>query len=337
MRISLISNPPYNIRWSPPPFAQMQSRFADYGVPPESNANYAFVLTGLDQVTERAVYILPNGALASAEDADIRRSLVESNCIEFVIALPDKMFESTNIPTCIIGLSRAKETSDIMMLDMRKSFEVVIREQRGQYGRKSHTERVYKKGVKVLADTQKALDVITNLTDIEGFSRRVSVEDVRTNGWNVSPARYVETPAAEIKRRPYADILSDINHIIAEKNALKVTINETLAKQLGLYEIALLASKETGMDKPARAVGGEIMRDNYITLTKNKGELSFSNASKENISSILIMILNVWKQHIYYLNGEENRYLIEFRDALLPDLMSGEIGLSPEPGEEVEG
>lgn len=32
-----------------------------------------------------------------------------------------------------------------------------------------------------------------------------------------------------------------------------------------------------------------------------------------------------WKQMIMYLNNEENRYLAEFRDALLPELMSGRI------------
>ncbi len=38
-----------------------------------------------------------------------------------------------------------------------------------------------------------------------------------------------------------------------------------------------------------------------------------------------MMIFNTWKQHIYYLNFEENRYLAELRDALLPELMSGKI------------
>ena len=33
----------------------------------------------------------------------------------------------------------------------------------------------------------------------------------------------------------------------------------------------------------------------------------------------------MYKQHIYYLNEEENRYLIELRDALLPELMNGNL------------
>ena len=41
-----------------------------------------------------------------------------------------------------------------------------------------------------------------------------------------------------------------------------------------------------------------------------------------------MLIFNMWKQHIYYLNIEENRYLVELRDALLPELMSGKIDVS---------
>lgn len=40
------------------------------------------------------------------------------------------------------------------------------------------------------------------------------------------------------------------------------------------------------------------------------------------------MIMQTWKQHIYYLNQQENRYLAELRDALIPDLMSGKIDVT---------
>lgn len=59
--------------------------------------------------------------------------------------------------------------------------------------------------------------------------------------------------------------------------------------------------------------------------SKKKNEIRFENNSKDILSSILVLILNSWKQHIFYLNQEENRYLAELRDALLPELMSGKI------------
>lgn len=46
---ALISNPPFNLKWESPPFAQIQPRFADFSVPPESNANFAFILSGLQK------------------------------------------------------------------------------------------------------------------------------------------------------------------------------------------------------------------------------------------------------------------------------------------------
>lgn len=77
-----------------------------------------------------------------------------------------------------------------------------------------------------------------------------------------------------------------------------------------------------------KQLGAEpLAKQNYFTASKNKNEIKFENGSKDILSSVLMMILNTWKQHIYYLNNEENHYLAELRDALLPDLMSGKIEL----------
>ena len=57
-----ISNPPYNIKWEVPLFAQMDARFYECGVPPKSNANFAFVLSGFEKA-DKAAYILPNAVL----------------------------------------------------------------------------------------------------------------------------------------------------------------------------------------------------------------------------------------------------------------------------------
>ena len=46
---ALISNPPFNLKWESPPFAQIQPRFAEFDVPPDSNANFAFVLSGVQK------------------------------------------------------------------------------------------------------------------------------------------------------------------------------------------------------------------------------------------------------------------------------------------------
>ena len=75
----------------------------------------------------------------------------------------------------------------------------------------------------------------------------------------------------------------------------------------------------------AKLGADKLERQDYFITSKKKNEIKFENNSKEQLSSILIMILQNWKQHIFYLNQEENRYLAELRDALLPELMSGKI------------
>ncbi len=332
--VSLISNPPYNMKWKLPPFAQLQSRFNDCELPPESNANYAFILTALDMIDGKAVFLLPCGALSSdnAQEKEIRRYLVEINYIEAVITCPDKMFEATSIPVCIIVFNKQKETAQVSMIDMRQTFEVEEREQRGQYGGASHEKRVYKKQVNVFSaeDMEKALFAISEKRNEPGFSKTVGIEDIKQNDYILTPARYIELQDVEAQHREYRDIVEDLNAVIAEKNLCKLTINESLAKTLG-FDVNLYKQDQGDNelnDLIQKIAGEKIQKTNYFTASKNAGEMKFENTSKQNISSVLLMILNMWKQHIFYLNKEENRYLAELRDALLLDLMSGKIDVS---------
>lgn len=332
---SCISNPPYNMKWKIPPFAQLQPRFNDCELPPESNANYAFILTALDNCNEKVSMILPCGVLSSevVSEKRIRQYLVKKNLIESVILCPDKMFEATSIPTCLLTLNKKKETTHIAFLDMRKTCDVEQREQNGQFGGASHENRTYKKAVNVFSDEQmeSAIDSIINQKSIPEFSKSVSVQTISENDYCLAPSRYIEFQEKDFVHRDYGEIIDDLNRVINEKNGLKLTMNETLAKSIGLYDIFQIfkQSEETAdaMNHMLAFTGKKIEKENFISMTKKAGELKFENGSKNSISTILLSILQMWKQHIMYLNNEENRYLVELRDALLPDLMSGKIDL----------
>ena len=145
----------------------------------------------------------------------------------------------------------------------------------------------------------------------------------------LTPSRYIESQETNLKHREYADIVSDLNRIIEEKNGLKLTMNESLAKSIGLYDVFVMfkSSQETNesINEMLKIIDQKIEKENFIFMSKKAGEIKFENGSKDSISTILMSIMQMWKQHIMYLNNEENRYLIELRDALLPDLMSGKI------------
>lgn len=330
-----ISNPPYNMKWEQPVFAQLQNRFSQCEVPPESNANYAFVLTALGDINGKASFILPNGVLSTdnQKEKQIRQYLVEMNFIESIIVCPDKMFEVTSIPTCIITFNKNKQHSTVEMIDLRQRYETEQRMQNGQFGGKSHTNRTYAKEVKVISESQiqDVLIQIEQYGNIAGYCKAVSIEEIKKNDYVLTPSRYIEFENIENAHRPYNEIVADINRIVTEKNNCKLTINETIAKSLG-FDIELFKqdnSTNNDFSKLTEKICGEkIVKNDYFKTTKNKNEITFANNSKENISSILMMIFNTWKQHIYYLNVEENRYLAELRDALLPELMRGKIDIS---------
>lgn len=333
---ALISNPPYNMKWEVPPFAQMQGRFAEcYVVPPESNANYAFILTGLEE-HDRCVFLLPCSVMSSKvkEEKAIRTWLIEKNLIEAVIICPDNMFECTGIGTCIIILDKNKKTATTEMVDLRRKYKEEIREQNGQYGGASHTNRTYKKTIKVIPEEimNEAILAIEERKSIPDFCKAVSIEKMKEDGYTLLASHYLDMAEIEIEHRSYADIVNDINRVTQEKNACKLTINETLAKGIG-FDIDLYKQdqQDAGLNDLLVKLGADKLdRQDYFTASKKKNEIKFENNSKEQLSSVLVMILQNWKQHIYYLNQEENRYLAELRDALLPELMSGRIKLDEE-------
>ena len=322
MAISLISNPPYNLRWKAPQLAGFLPQYAGYTIPPDSNANMAFVLSALNWIDNRAVVLLPNNVLSSSQkqEQSIRQELISQNLLLAVISLPGDMFESTSIPTCLLVFDKHKETRRIAMIDLTDKCDEEVRDQRGQFGGASHEGRTYHKTVKVISDSiiSKCTELINNGKDEEGFCRWVSPEEIPD--WNLTPKRYFEVKT-EFVHRAFADIASDYNRIIAQKNSIQIKMNKTAAKRLG-YDC--MAGDKPDLTESFAVVGQKADKEKNITFSADDG-ITIRVSTKDGIHPLILDFLNHWRQMIVYLNNEENRYLAEFLDALLPDLMSGKI------------
>lgn len=334
---SLISNPPYNMRWQLPIFAQLQSRFADYELPPESNSNYAFILTAVNWIDDKAALLLPNGVLSTdnKKEQKIKEQLIKNNLIEAVITLPDKMFVSTTIGTCVLLLNKAKSHDKIIMVDLRQSYQEEQRNQNGQFGGNSHEKRTYHKVFKILSDDviKKTVESIEKVQDIPEFSKAVTIKEVADNDYILTTSRYIEFQYKEQTHRPYVDIIKNINDIVRARNSCKLIINESLAKQFGfnieLYKSSIKNSKDNCKNIMG-TLGEKLLQDDYIAFTKNKNEICFKSNDKEVLSHLFRFFILRWQQDLDSLNNLENVYLEELRDAMLPDLMSGKINVSNE-------
>jgi len=317
------------MKWNHPFFAQSQARF-DLGLPPENNANFAFVLTALDK-TEKAVFILPNSVLSTEDknEAIIKKNLVDNNILEAVIELPENMFESTGIPTFILIFNKEKTHYRVQMINLKEKAMEKVREQRGQYG-KTNTQRVYHKKMNVLPEEtiSEVLSVIENRKNEVGFTKSVSVEDVKKENYMLSPRRYVENEDREEIHRSYEEIIRDLNRVIKNKNGVKITVNETIAKDLGVYDLAkdFERSKKTNaeMNEMLKIISPDlkINKEDIVSLSRYK-EMKFEVKDFDRMPEIIALFINMWKQYVMTMNSEENRLLVELRDALLPDLMSG--------------
>lgn len=133
--------------------------------------------------------------------------------------------------------------------------------------------------------------------------------------------------------RDFNAIISDINRVIRERNVIKVTVNKVWAERLGLTEVikdceasneVVKAINESFSSFKNYDVKEKIIENKYIQSSTSK-IFCIENTDKEILSSIMPFFMNMYKQHVYYLNMEENRLLAELRDSMLPVLMNGEI------------
>ena len=330
-----ISNPPYNIKWNAPSELEALSDGRFPVIPPASNANYAFVLHCLHRAINKAILILPNGIASQRTESEVRKYLIDNDLIETVISIPNNMFECTNIATCIMVLNKNKKNKGkVTLIHSVENCVTEEREQNGQFGGKSHTNRTYKKKYNVLGDEniQKILDVIENQQEISKFSVIKTNEQIAEKKYMLAPSMYFDVNIEDFESEPHRDfqeIADNINYISRMRNACKLVINETVAKRLGfdidLYKNSKENSKQ--VKEQMKKIGVDVEIEDYIQFTKNKNEFVFKCNDKELFPDIFNHFLSIWKNQISLLNTMENQYLLELRDSLLPDLMNGKIEL----------
>lgn len=160
---------------------------AIYKTPPEKNGDYAFLLHILKSLksTGKGACILPHGVLFRGNaEAEIRKSLIQRGYIKGIIGLPANLFFGTGIPACVIVLDKegANERHHIFMIDASKGF---IKD-----GNKNRLRE---------QDIHKIVDVFTKQTDVPGYSRLVSIEEISDpkNDYNLNIPRYIDSQETE--------------------------------------------------------------------------------------------------------------------------------------------
>lgn len=154
----------------------------EWGVPPASKGDYAFVLhmlASLDANNGRMAVVLPHGVLfRGASEGKIRRQLVEMNLLDAVIGLPANLFYGTGIPACILIFRKNRACRDVLFIDASGE---------GNFEKGKNQNLLRDSDIRRIVDTYQAR------RNEDKYSYAASFDEIKENDFNLNIPRYVDT------------------------------------------------------------------------------------------------------------------------------------------------
>lgn len=183
-----VANPPYSIKdWESEIFkTNKYGRLEGYDMPPEKNADYAFVLHIIKSmnVNGRAGIVLPHGVLfRGGAEGRIREQILKNDLIEAVIALPSKLFYGTGIPAAILILNKNKpenKKNKVLVIGAEKDF---------LEGKNQNSLRPQ--------DINKIVKAYDGYSDIEKYAQVVSIKEIANNDYGLNISQYIDSTEQE--------------------------------------------------------------------------------------------------------------------------------------------
>lgn len=180
----IVANPPFSADWkgdSDPALAH-DERFSQYGrLAPKGAADYAFVTHMLYHLSDNGTMaiVLPHGVLfRSGAEGQIRQHIIEKqNYLDAVIGLPANLFYGTSIPATVLVFKKCrKEDGDILFIDASREFE-----------KGKNQNRLTNENIAKIFETYK------NRQEIEKYSHKATLDEIKENEFNLNIPRYVDT------------------------------------------------------------------------------------------------------------------------------------------------
>ena len=217
----VVSVPPRSLvlgeQWDPSQATEDPfSRFLR-GVPPKTHPETAYLLHMVESMA------LPGGRMAGVfslgtlfrggTEQEIRARLVEENLLDAVIALPEKILYETRTPMALLILKQGRTDDSIMFIDASNSYK----------RDRSHNWLAFEQ-------KQAVLEAYRSRSDIPGYARLVSREEIRANECNLQVPRYVQPITAGCKS--VRELTSEHKSLLRDLRSIGTNIDR-LALELG--------------------------------------------------------------------------------------------------------
>jgi len=200
----IMANPPFNLKGWYDENLKNDPRWSDYVTPPESNANYAWILHMLSHLKPAdgvAGFLLANGALNDSDTLEIRKKLIQNDKVEAIVVLPRELFITTDISVTLWILNQNKKGGNYHGRNLRnREHEILFMDLR-QWRENPVKGENKKKVCLVTEQIEKASEFYhkwqSQGTDgskyeVPELYRSVGIAEIESNGWALTPSKYIE-------------------------------------------------------------------------------------------------------------------------------------------------
>ena len=201
----------------------------DWGVPPTSKGDYAFVmhfLHSLDDATGRMCIVLPHGVLfRGASEGKIRQTIIEKfNFLDAVIGLPANLFYGAGIPACILIFRKNRGANNHVLFVDASGDE--------HYEKGKNQNILREQDVAKIVDTYNTYLADPSYGGEEKYSYVATLDEIKENDYNLNIPRYVDTFEEEALV-DIDDVKTNIKNIEEELSKVQKQMAKYM-KELGL-------------------------------------------------------------------------------------------------------
>ncbi|OGT08943.1 MAG: DNA methyltransferase [Gammaproteobacteria bacterium GWE2_37_16] len=229
----ILANPPFNDSdWSGQ-LLQNDPRW-QYGMPPASNANFAWLQHMIYHLSPKGVMacVLANGSLSSQtnNEGEIRKTLVENDLVDCIVALPKQLFYNTGIPACIWFISRKRTGNG----DRKRTGEVLFIDASDVGYMEDRTHRGFSEEdiAKISSTYHEWRKQNGKYEDMKGFCKSAKIEEITKHNFVLTPGRYVGIKDEVDDGILFADKMVELTKKLGEQMAEEKRLDEEIKKQL---------------------------------------------------------------------------------------------------------
>lgn len=200
----IMANPPFNLKGWYNDNLKNDPRWVDYATPPESNANYAWILHMLSHLKPLdgvAGFLLANGALGDSDTVEIRKKLIQNDKVEAIIILPRELFITTDISVTLWILNQNKKGGmyhgrnlrnrehEILFMDLRTWMGNLVK---GEGKKKVFLDDKQIQRAAGIYHTWQNEGTDGKKYEVPELYRSVGVAEIEKQGWSLVPSKYIE-------------------------------------------------------------------------------------------------------------------------------------------------